>query len=72
LDVTGRWDLNLAPVHGRRFCQQWRVTAMKLENFINLDILLSPINWLIIIGIAAMVPFGVALIASPPKNPTVL
>lgn len=43
---------------------------MKLENFINLDILLSPINWLIIIGIAALVPFAVAVIAKPPANPT--
>jgi hypothetical protein len=46
--------------------------AMKLDNFVNLNILLSPINWLIIIGIAGLVPLGVALLASPPKNPTVL
>jgi hypothetical protein len=42
---------------------------MKLENFVNLDILLSPINWLIIIGVAFFVPFAVAAIAKPPQNP---
>jgi hypothetical protein len=43
---------------------------MKLENFINTQILFSPINWIIIIGVAFFVPLGVAIIANPPKNPT--
>jgi hypothetical protein len=44
--------------------------AMKLANFVNTQILFSPINWIIIIGVATIVPLAVAAIANPPKNPT--
>jgi hypothetical protein len=57
---------------GRHFvvaAKDGRGFAMKLENFINTQILFSPINWLIIIGVAAFVPFIVAVVANPPKNP---
>jgi hypothetical protein len=45
---------------------------MKLENFINLQ-LLHPVNVLLIIGIASLVPFIFAAVAAgPPKHPTTL
>ena len=42
---------------------------MKLDSFINTQILFSPINWVIVIFIAALVPMGMAILANPPKNP---
>lgn len=42
---------------------------MKLSSFVNTEILFSPINWLIVIGVAAIVPFAVAVLANPPKHP---
>jgi hypothetical protein len=41
---------------------------MKLENFINLE-LLRPINIIIIILIASLVPFGMALLSNPRVKP---
>jgi hypothetical protein len=57
----------VANENGREYGREYH--AMKLANFVNLDILLSPINWLIIIGVAFFVPFAVAVIAKPPQNP---
>jgi hypothetical protein len=41
---------------------------MTLDNFINLE-LLRPVNIIIIVLIAALVPAGLALISSPHQQP---